>query len=298
MKKSIAIILVLSALICTLIGCGQRYRGPIACAVYLQDDGVTATTTLVDLTESAQKSILKMMNGGKWIDDVIKCRSNIKFSTQDAVIEYNAEMGVFNDVTNSRSCTLSENDRNFVNGIFWDVYNASIPDNLSDSAQTTTPAATNNDAVTPDENVKNSSSVYVTSGDAKIYPASGMLWMELQSGPNADGTYDCVSADGAGVYFWLNDIRSGKGAAIDAAILSLTLDGTVSATVPVNGSIQAVSLIDLSDWSERQTTLPELSKLGQGEYYIIMSVVLSGNCDPDAPQNKYCYEDIFKLIVE
>ena len=242
MKKSIAITLVLAALICTLIGCGQRYRGPIACAVYLQDDGVTATTTLVDLTESAQKSILKMMNANKWADDVVKCRSNIKFSTQDAVIEYNAEMGVFNDTTNSRSCILSDDDRNFVNGIFWDVYNASIPDNLSDSAQTTTTAA----AVEPDAEIKNISSVYVTSGDAKIYPASGMLWMELQSGPNADGTYDCVSADGAGVYFWLNDIRSGKGGAIDAAIPSLTLDGTVSATVPVNGSIQAVSLIDLS----------------------------------------------------
>ena len=294
MKKAIAIISVLIVLVCILVGCGQRYHGPIACAVYLQDDGITATTTLVDLTESAQKSILKMMNGGKWADDVVKCRSNIKFSTQDAVIEYNAEMGVFNDVTNLRSCILSENDRNFVNGIFWDVYNASIPDNLSDSEQTTTAAA----VVEPDAEITNISSVYVTSGDTKIYPASGMLWMELQSGPNADGTYDCVSADGAGVYFWLNDIKSGNGAAIDAAIPSLTLDGTVNATVPVNGSIQAVSLIDLSDWSERRTTLPELSKLGQGEYYIIMSVVLSGNCDPDAPQNKYCYEDIFRLIVE
>lgn len=295
MKKSIAIILVLAAVICILSGCGQQYRGPIACAVYLQDDGVTATTTLVDLTESAQKSILKMMNGGKWAEDVVKCRSNIKFSTQDAVIEYNAEMGVFNDVTNLRSCILSDDDRNFVNGIFWDVYNASIPDNLSDDVQTTTTAAA---AVEPDAEIKNISSVYVTSGDAKIYPASGFLWAEICEGPNADGTYNCVSADGAGVCFWLNDIRSGKGAAIDAAIPSLTLDGTVSATVPVNGSVQAVSLIDLSDWSERRTTLPELSKLGQGEYYIIMSVVLSGNCDPDAPQNKYCYEDIFKLIVE
>ena len=294
MKKSIAIILVLAAVICILSGCGQQYRGPIACAVYLQDDGVTATTTLVDLTESAQKSILKMINGGKWAEGVVKCRSNIKFSTQDAVIEYNAEMGVFNDVTNLRSCILSENDRNFVNGIFWDVYNASIPDNLSDSEQTTTAAA----AVEPDAEIKNISSVYVTSGDTKIYPASGFLWAEICEGPSADGTYNCVSADGAGVYFWLQDIKSGKGAAIDAAIPQLTLDGTVSATVPVNGSIQAVSLIDLSDWSERKTTLPELSKLGQGEYYIIMSVVLSGNCDPDAPQNKYCYEDIFKLIVE
>lgn len=297
MKKTIAIILMLAALACIFVSCGQRYRGPIACAVYLQDDGVTATTTLVDLTESAQKSILKMMNGGKWAEDVVKCRSNIKFSTQDAVIEYNAEMGVFNDVTNLRSCILSDDDRNFVNGIFWDVYNASIPDNLSDIEQTTTAAAIG-DTVAPDENVKNSSSVYVTSGDAKIYPASGFLWAELCEGPNADGTYDCVSADGAGVYFWLQDIKSGKGAAIDAAIPRLTLNGTVSATVPVNGSIQAVSLIDLSDWSERRTTLPELEALGQGEYYIIMSVVLSGNCDPDAPQNKYCYEDIFRLIVE
>ena len=294
MKKSIAIILVLTALVCTLVGCGQRYRGPIACAVYLADDGVTATTTLVDLTEATQKTILKLMNGGVWNDDIVKCRSNIKFSTQSAVIEYNAEQGVFNDVTNLRSCILSERDRNIVNGIFWDVYNASIPDNLSDSEQTTTATA----AVEPDAEITNISSVYVTSGDAKIYPASGMLWMELQSGPNADGTYDCICADGAGVSFWLSDIKTGKGAAIDAAIPCLTLDGAVSATVPVNGSIQAVSLIDLSDWSERATTLPELEKLGHGEYYIIMSVVLSGNCDPDAPQNKYCYEDIFRLIVE
>ena len=297
MKKATAIISALVILVCILVGCGQRYRGPIACAVYLQDDGITATTTLVDLTESAQKSILKMMNSGKWVDDVIKCRSNIKFSTQDAVIEYNAEMGVFNDTTHRRSCTLSEDNRNFINGIFWDVYNASIPDNFAESEQLIT-TASSGDAVAPAEDVKNISSVYVTSGDAKIYPASGFLWAEICEGPNADGTYNCVSADGAGVYFWLDDIKSGKGAAIDAAIPCLTLDGTVSATVPVNGSIQAVYIIDLSDWSERTTTLPELSKLGQGEYYIIMSVLLSGNCNPDAPQNKYCYEDIFKLIVE
>ena len=297
MKKATAIISALVILVCILVGCGQRYRGPIACAVYLQDDGITATTTLVDLTESAQKSILKMMNSGKWVDDVIKCRSNIKFSTQDAVIEYNAEMGVFNDTTHRRSCTLSEDNRNFINGIFWDVYNASIPDNFAESEQLIT-TASSGDAVAPAEDVKNISSVYVTSGDAKIYPASGFLWAEICEGPNADGTYNCVSADGAGVYFWLDDIKSGKGAAIDAASPCLTLDGTVSATVPVNGSIQAVYIIDLSDWSERTTTLPELSKLGQGEYYIIMSVLLSGNCNPDAPQNKYCYEDIFKLIVE
>ena len=297
MKKATAIISALVILVCILVGCGQRYRGPIACAVYLQDDGITATTTLVDLTESAQKSILKMMNSGKWVDDVIKCRSNIKFSTQDAVIEYNAEMGVFNDTTHRRSCTLSEDNRNFINGIFWDVYNASIPDNFAESEQLIT-TASSGDAVAPAEDVKNISSVYVTSGDAKIYPASGFLWAEICEGPNADGTYNCVSADGAGVYFWLDDIKSGKGAAIDAAIPCLTLDGAVSATVPVNGSIQAVSIIDLSDWSERTTTLPELSKLGQGEYYIIMSVLLSGNCNPDAPQNNYCYEDIFKLIVE
>ena len=297
MKKATAIISALVILVCILVGCGQRYRGPIACAVYLQDDGITATTTLVDLTESAQKSILKMMNSGKWVDDVIKCRSNIKFSTQDAVIEYNAEMGVFNDTTHRRSCTLSEDNRNFINGIFWDVYNASIPDNFAESKQLIT-TASSGDAVAPAEDVKNISSVYVTSGDVKIYPASGFLWAEICEGPNADGTYNCVSADGAGVYFWLDDIKSGKGTAIDAAIPCLTLDGTVSATVPVNGSIQAVSIIDLSDWSERTTTLPELSKLGQGEYYIIMSVLLSGNCNPDAPQNKYCYEDIFKLIVE
>lgn len=298
MKKSIAIILVLTALVCTLVGCGQRYRGPIACAVYLADDGVTATTTLVDLTAATQKTILKLMNGGVWNDDIVKCRSNIKFSTQSAVIEYNAEQGVFNDTTHRRSCILSERDRNIVNGIFWDVYYAAAPDNLSDSEQTTTAESANSNAVTSGEEIKNISQVYVTSGDAKIYPVSGMLWMELQSGPNADGTYDCICADGAGVAFWLSDIKTGKGAAIDAAIPRLTLDGAVSATVPVNGSIQAVSLIDLSDWSERATTLPELEKLGHGEYYIIMSVVLSGNCDPDAPQNKYCYEDIFKLIVE
>ena len=293
MKKSIAIILVLTALMCILASCGQRYRGPIACAVHIADDGVTATTSLVDLTETTQKTILKMMNSGKWQNDTVKCRCNIKFSTQSAVIEYNAELGVFNDTTHRRSCILSERDRNIVNGIFWDVYYAADPDNLKDNEQTTTATA-----VTPDEEIKNVSQVYVTSGDAKIYPVSGMLWMELQSGPNEDGTYNCVSADGAGVSFWLSDIKTGKGAAIDAAIPCLTLDGAVSATVPVNGSIQAVSVIDLSDWSERPTTLPELEKLEHGEYYIIMSVVLSGNCDPDAPQNKYCYEDIFKLIVE
>ena len=35
-----------------------------------------------------------------------------------------------------------------------------------------------------------------------------------------------------------------------------------------------------------------------GTYHVMLAVVLGGNCDPDAPQNSYRYEDFFRLVVD
>ena len=50
-------------------------------------------------------------------------------------------------------------------------------------------------------------------------------------------------------------------------------------------------------YSKAETTFEALSNLEKGTYYVAFNVLLSGNCDPEAPQNFYRYEDIFCLVV-
>lgn len=51
------------------------------------------------------------------------------------------------------------------------------------------------------------------------------------------------------------------------------------------------------EYTKAETTFDALSDLADGTYYVVLEVLLSGNCDPNAPQNSYRYEDVFCLIV-
>ena len=83
------------------------------------------------------------------------------------------------------------------------------------------------------------------------------------------------------------------------AIPALVLEERVSYLVQVNGSVENVFLYTPNGdgYTKSETTFDALSKLEDGTYYVAFEVLLSGNCDPDAPQNSYRYQDIFCLVV-
>ena len=134
---------------------------------------------------------------------------------------------------------------------------------------------------------KNLSGVTVLSGDRSVEPVSGMLYDEFTK---EDGTG--LSVDGVGCSLIL------RGPLSD--LPALVRSGEVSVRVPVNGAITQVELVDPEDRSlpRMETTLEALSALSAGEYCVVITVVLSRNCDSEAERNIICYEDVFRLVVE
>jgi hypothetical protein len=73
------------------------------------------TDTVVELEIEEKEYIINLLNEGKWHPDVAKCTTDYNFYTQKQSLGYNAEEGIFNDFTLSRSLKLSEEDRIAVN---------------------------------------------------------------------------------------------------------------------------------------------------------------------------------------
>lgn len=138
-------------------------------------------------------------------------------------------------------------------------------------------------------------SVTVSSGRESIHPLAGLVYTEIYD--ETSGTW--LNGCGAGVYPYLEARRKAGITSAETRIPCLTLNGTVSVLLPVNGSVQTLTVIDLYDpeYKEIQTTLEGLSKLPAGEYEVILRVLESGNCDSDLPQNKTCEEKVFRLYV-
>ena len=106
-----AIILCLAA----FSGCANnKYKGPLSCISYIGADGVTA---LMDMTEDAHKTILSVLNKGKWENDVTNCGYDYEFTTKNETIRYHSECGTFIDITNGRVMVLSNDDRVRINEV-------------------------------------------------------------------------------------------------------------------------------------------------------------------------------------
>ncbi len=132
------------------------------------------------------------------------------------------------------------------------------------------------------------SHIQIKSGDNTIRPFGSLLWSKTDNG---DGTFTEVNAsmpDTGEIVNRYTDI-----------IPKLVLDERVSYSVQVNGQVEKVYLLtpDEDGYSKSATTFDALSNLEDGTYYVAFYVLLSGNCDPDAPQNSYRYEDVFCLVV-
>jgi len=134
--------------------------------------------------------------------------------------------------------------------------------------------------------------IQIKSGDNTIHPFGCMTWSKID---NDDGTFTESFVDKYDVI----DLVSGKTPFAITDIPKLVLNDKVSYFVQVNGRVEKVYLLTPNDdtYTKSETTFDALSKLANGTYYVVLEVLLSGNCDPDAPQNSYRYEDVFCLVV-
>jgi len=134
--------------------------------------------------------------------------------------------------------------------------------------------------------------IQIKSGNNTIHPFGCMTWSKID---NDDGTFSESFVDKYDVI----DLVSGKTPFAITDIPKLVLNDKVSYFVQVNGRVEKVYLLTPNDdtYTKSETTFDALSKLANGTYYVVLEVLLSGNCDPDAPQNSYRYEDVFCLVV-
>ena len=132
------------------------------------------------------------------------------------------------------------------------------------------------------------SHIQIKSGANTIHPLGSLMWSETDHG---DGFVDVMHAD----YVEVTDMVK-RCADI---IPKLVFDESVSYLVQVNGRVENVCLLTPNEdgYTKSETTFDTFSNLEDGTYYVAFEVLLSGNCDPDAPQNSSRYQDIFCLIV-
>lgn len=132
------------------------------------------------------------------------------------------------------------------------------------------------------------SHIQIKSGDTTIHPFGYLVWSQTDHG---DGYISEMHADRLDMPDVINRNTD--------AIPTLVLEEKVSYLVQVNGRVENVCLLTPNEdgYTKSETTFDALSNLENGTYYVAFNVLLSGNCDPDAPQNSYRYEDVFCLVV-
>lgn len=115
MKRIVLTILAIILCLAAFSGCANnKYKGPLSCISRIGADGVTA---LMDMTEDAHKTILSVLNKGKWENDVTNCGYDYEFTTKNETIRYHSECGTFIDVTNGQAMVLAEKDKDIINDL-------------------------------------------------------------------------------------------------------------------------------------------------------------------------------------
>ncbi len=137
------------------------------------------------------------------------------------------------------------------------------------------------------------SHIQIKSGDNTIFPFGWLIWSEIDNG---NGTFTTTEATRRDVV----ELVNGKTDFPVTDIPRLVLDDNVSYLVQVNGQVAKVYLLapNGNEYTKTETTFDALSDLAKGTYYVVLEVRLIGNCDTDALQHSYRYEDIFCLVVE
>lgn len=115
MKRILLTILTITLCLSVFVGCANnRYKSPLSCISRIGADGVTA---LMDMTGDAHKTILSVLNKGKWENGVTNCGYDYEFTTENETIRYHSVCGTFIDITNNRSMILSNEDRTRINAL-------------------------------------------------------------------------------------------------------------------------------------------------------------------------------------
>ncbi len=105
MKRIFASILAVITIF-VLIGCAKPYALPHDQFCY----AVHAAQT-VELSAEDKLYMIDVFNEASWTNDLSKCESDFIFYTQKQEIRYHAECGTFQDITNQKSMTVSEEQR-------------------------------------------------------------------------------------------------------------------------------------------------------------------------------------------
>lgn len=110
MKKLITFVLLFVSIL-SLVGCtSKEYQLPHDQFCYSADGTIT-----YELSDDDQQYIIDLLNDAVWINAGTNCVSDFVFYTQKQEIRYSSKSGTFNDYTNKRSTTLSEEQRIMVN---------------------------------------------------------------------------------------------------------------------------------------------------------------------------------------
>ncbi|MBE6609796.1 MAG: hypothetical protein E7634_03920 [Ruminococcaceae bacterium] len=91
----------------------HNYKGKVSCIVCV-------TGNPVELSETDQANILKLMNNGEWEYDVVNCGYDYIFTVENKKIFYQSELGNLNDGKDFQHKSLSDDEREFLNAILLD----------------------------------------------------------------------------------------------------------------------------------------------------------------------------------
>lgn len=98
----------------------QQGTGSIATYYEAPDDEFCYSadgTQTYELSADDRQYVINLLNNASWIDDFSNCASDFIFYTQHQEIQYHSDCGTFNDYTNKRCTTVSEEQRNTINSM-------------------------------------------------------------------------------------------------------------------------------------------------------------------------------------
>ena len=111
MLKRILPMTLVVLMIISLTSCSNpKFEHPIS--VSKQTDGDLKSVML----DYENDLMLELLNKSKWVDDIPNCGYDYEFEFgAHNVLRYHSECGTFIDTENSRSLTVSEQDKNTIN---------------------------------------------------------------------------------------------------------------------------------------------------------------------------------------
>ena len=113
---SVALLIVLTTVFCIVLkgpDYTRNYQGTVSCIVY-------STGNPVELSETDQANILKLMNNGEWEYDVTNCGYDYIFTIENTKIFYQSSNGNLNDSKHVQHKLLSDDERELLNAILLD----------------------------------------------------------------------------------------------------------------------------------------------------------------------------------